>query len=141
MDGGPVSNRGLKEAMKLARAGNARVRLFHVIAEYAAFANAEAAIDIRPILAALRLKPRGARAALDWRARSWGGCVEISLADSLNGSVADTIVDEARRWRADLIVMGTHGRRGVKRMLLGSEAESVVRCSPMPVLLVPRARR
>ena len=43
---------------------------------------------------------------------------------------------EARRQRADLIVLGTHGRRGLRRAVLGSDAEQVVRRSPVPVLLV-----
>jgi nucleotide-binding universal stress UspA family protein len=43
---------------------------------------------------------------------------------------------QAKRWRADLIVMGTHGRRGVNRMLMGSDAELVVRNVSVPVLLV-----
>jgi len=51
----------------------------------------------------------------------------------------DVIVGQARKFRADLIVMGTHGRRGVRRMVLGSAAEGVVRESPVPVLLI-RAR-
>jgi universal stress protein A len=46
------------------------------------------------------------------------------------------IDQEARRIGSDLIVMGTHGRRGVKRLLLGSVAESIVRIAPCPVLLV-----
>ncbi|HTO42664.1 MAG TPA: universal stress protein, partial [Burkholderiales bacterium] len=48
-------------------------------------------------------------------------------------------VKEAKRWRADLIVMGTHGRHGITRLALGSDAEQVVRRSPVPVLLT-RAR-
>jgi nucleotide-binding universal stress UspA family protein len=50
--------------------------------------------------------------------------------------VADIVTRQARRWKADLIVMGTHGRRGVNRMIMGSDAELVVRNAPMPVLLV-----
>jgi nucleotide-binding universal stress UspA family protein len=45
-------------------------------------------------------------------------------------------VDEARRWGADLIVVGTHGRRGLDRLLLGSVAEGISRTSPVSVLLV-----
>jgi nucleotide-binding universal stress UspA family protein len=55
--------------------------------------------------------------------------------------VADVISGRARRWRADLIVMGTHGRRGVNRMLLGSDAELVVRNASAPVLLVRAGAR
>ncbi|WP_420993732.1 universal stress protein [Cupriavidus sp. 30B13] len=52
------------------------------------------------------------------------------------GLIAETIVREADGWGADLIVMGTHGRRGVKRLVLGSVAEGVVRESSKPVLLI-----
>ena len=43
---------------------------------------------------------------------------------------------DAARWPADLIVIGTHGRRGVSRMVMGSSAEHIARLSPVPVLLV-----
>lgn len=52
------------------------------------------------------------------------------------GDPRPQIDQHARALRADLIVMGTHGRRGVKRLLLGSVAESVVREAPCPVLLI-----
>jgi nucleotide-binding universal stress UspA family protein len=52
------------------------------------------------------------------------------------GPVADVVVREAGRQRADLVVIGTHGRRGVRRLVLGSDAEQVVRASRVPVLLV-----
>ena len=50
--------------------------------------------------------------------------------------IADVILQEAREWAADLIVMGTHGRRGVAHMFLGSVAEGVIRASPVPVLVI-----
>ncbi|HEY9026977.1 MAG TPA: universal stress protein, partial [Burkholderiaceae bacterium] len=50
--------------------------------------------------------------------------------------VSDAIVEQVGRQRCDLIVMGTHGRRGLKRLTLGSDAELVVRHAPVPVLLV-----
>jgi nucleotide-binding universal stress UspA family protein len=50
--------------------------------------------------------------------------------------VSDLVVEQAVKWRADLIVIGTHGRRGVGRLLLGSDAEQIVRTAPVPVLLV-----
>jgi nucleotide-binding universal stress UspA family protein len=52
------------------------------------------------------------------------------------GRVAELIVDEAQKSGCDLIVMGMHGRRGFSRMAMGSEAERVVRFSPVPVLLI-----
>ena len=62
------------------------------------------------------------------------------MRETIGGPAADVIVREARKQRADLIVMGTHGRRGVRRMVLGSDAEQVVRASPVPVLLVRAAK-
>ena len=52
------------------------------------------------------------------------------------GPAAAAIVQAARRHRAGLVVVGTHGRSGVRRLLLGSVAERVVRSAPCPVLTV-----
>jgi nucleotide-binding universal stress UspA family protein len=62
--------------------------------------------------------------------------VSSVLLESAAGPAADAIVRQARKWKADVIVLGTHGRRGVRRMLMGSDAEQVVRSSPVPVMLV-----
>jgi nucleotide-binding universal stress UspA family protein len=53
------------------------------------------------------------------------------------GSTADGIVHCAKEFEADLIVIGTHSRHGLDRLLMGSVAEHVVRHSPVPVLVVP----
>jgi nucleotide-binding universal stress UspA family protein len=50
--------------------------------------------------------------------------------------VCDVIVDQARQHQCDLIVMGTHGRRGIEHALVGSDAERVIRQAPCAVLLV-----
>jgi nucleotide-binding universal stress UspA family protein len=68
------------------------------------------------------------------------------MIESFGGRAADFIVQQANKWGADLIVLGTHGRRGVKRLVMGSDAEQVVRTTRVPVLLVrsketPRASR
>lgn len=60
----------------------------------------------------------------------------VDLTEGVEHNVARTILEEARNAQADLIVMGTHGRHGFKRFLLGSVAERVVRESCCPVLLV-----
>jgi nucleotide-binding universal stress UspA family protein len=56
------------------------------------------------------------------------------------GDEATEIVDEARDWNADLLVVGTHARRGVSRVLLGSVAEACIRDAPCSVLAVPPVR-
>jgi nucleotide-binding universal stress UspA family protein len=50
--------------------------------------------------------------------------------------VYDVIEEEATQWPADLVVIGTHGRRGIRRLLLGSVAEGLTRISSKPILLV-----
>jgi nucleotide-binding universal stress UspA family protein len=57
-------------------------------------------------------------------------------AEVAKGSPADAIVEMAKRQAGDLIVMGSHGRSGLRRLFLGSVAESVLRSAPMPVLIV-----
>jgi len=65
-------------------------------------------------------------------------CVKANLGQVLlrTGDARDVIINTARELGIDLIVMGTHGRRGVSRALLGSVTETVVRAAPCPVLTV-----
>jgi nucleotide-binding universal stress UspA family protein len=64
---------------------------------------------------------------------SFEGSWEVEVAA---GSPAEAIIHMAHERGADLIVMGTHGRKGLHHMLLGSVAEKVVRLAPCPVLTV-----
>ena len=74
------------------------------------------------------------QAELDKLARR---CAPVNIETVLRtGDARDVIIDLAREIGADLIVMGTHGRRGVRRALIGSIAESVVRTAPCPVLTI-----
>ena len=142
VDGSPTSAKGLQEAIKLAKGTRARLRLLHVVEEYAAFAAPEVGVNIGPLLDAMKSAGRKTLARIGLRARRAGVRAETALVENFGGRVADTIVQQAKRWRADLIVIGTHGRRGLQRALVGSDAELVVRYSPVPVLLVPaRGRR
>jgi nucleotide-binding universal stress UspA family protein len=58
------------------------------------------------------------------------------LMESIGGAAADLILEQAKERHADLIVMGTHGRRGIVRLALGSDAEQVVRAATVPVMLI-----
>ena len=58
------------------------------------------------------------------------------MLESIGAPAADFIVAQAKQWPADLIVMGTHGRRGFARLAMGSDAEYVIRMAPVPVLLL-----
>jgi nucleotide-binding universal stress UspA family protein len=61
---------------------------------------------------------------------------DTRLVDRVGQRLGESVADEAGNWGADLIVLGTHGRRGIGRVLLGSGAEQVMRMSPVPVLMV-----
>lgn len=62
--------------------------------------------------------------------------VDSRLIEAMGTEAGECIIEEATSWPADLIVCGTHGRRGVRRVLMGSDAEYVLRRSPVPVLMV-----
>jgi len=141
VDGSPTSIAGLNEALRLARNQKAKLRLIHIVDQRMVFSTVETGMNIDPVLDALksggeRILERAAKLAA-----SRGVRPETEMNENAAHRVADVIVARARRWRADLIVMGTHGRRGVNRLVLGSDADLVVRNSPVPVLLVRSARR
>ena len=69
------------------------------------------------------------------------GVESVSLVSLENVSAPLAICDYAAHHGVDLIVIGTHGRTGMSRLLLGSVAEKVVRHSSCPVLVVPHAKR
>ncbi len=142
VDGSAPSIKGMLEAIRIAKGDRgARVLLLHVVEEFAALSSPEIGVDIGPVLEAMRIGGRKTLARIERRARSTGARIETRLAENFGARVADTIVEQAKRWKADLVVMGTHGRRGVQRALVGSDAELVVRYSPVPVLLVPARGR
>lgn len=142
VDGSPTSARGLLEAIKLAHDARAKLLLLHVVEEYAILGIPEAGASIGPVLDTLKRTGRTTLAKLERSARRAGARPETKLVEDFSGRIANSIVDQAKRWRADVIVMGTHGRRGLNRVFLGSDAELVARYSPVPVLLVPaRGRR
>jgi len=137
VDGSPPSAKGLKEAMKIAGKGRGQLMLLHVVEEYSAFISPEVGLNIGPMLDSLRAVGKRTLARIVRGAERAGAKPRAVLAENFGGRVSETIIEQARRLRADLIVMGTHGRRGVNRVLLGSDADLVVRYSPVPVLLVP----
>jgi len=136
VDGGSTSDKGLDEAAKLARGAGAKFLLLHVVDDTVAFSSPEGA-GVNVVLDALRASGQEVLGKAEARARRSRLQAKTLLVENFTGRVAEAIVDQAKRWRADLIVMGTHGRRGVNRLLLGSNAELVIRNSTVPVLLVP----
>jgi len=137
VDGSATSNAGLAEAIKLAKLTGARVRVLHVVDEmpFLMSANGYAAMpgDVFTLLKeAGQAVLEAARATVD----AAGVPVDAALFDSLSGRLCDRVAEQVQKWGADVIVLGTHGRRGVGRMLLGSDAEQILRTAAVPVLLV-----
>ncbi len=136
VDGSKTSTKGLQEAIRLAKGCKAKLRLVHVVDESMAFRDSAFSFGTENILDILT---RGGKKALESAAvlaRKQGLKPETVLIESFSGRVAEAVAAEARKWRADLLVLGTHGRRGISHLVLGSDAELVVRMAPAPVLLV-----
>ena len=136
LDGSETARFGLREAISLAKEHKSSLRLLHVVSPFHLMMEISAGEDIeryhQALVEAGELLLRDAKAlcaSLDVQ-------TEISLRKLQGGRVADAIVDEAREAGCDLIAIGTHGRRGVSRALLGSDAERVLRQATVPVLLI-----
>ena len=140
IDGSPTAAHGLDEAIKIAHLTGASVRLLHVLDDLVFVSGFETgATYANDVLPALR---RGGQRILSEgqaQAAAAGVSVDTLMIETFAGRTSDIVVDHAASWKADLIVLGTHGRRGVGRVLLGSDAEQVVRLATVPVLLVRAA--
>jgi nucleotide-binding universal stress UspA family protein len=136
IDGGATAQRGLEEAIALAGRLGSTLHLLNVV-------------DARLLIAEVAVFAPPEQLLEDWRssgqklladavalAASRGVKAESALRCDPGLRVCDLILQEAASAAVSLIVMGTHGRRGLSRLTLGSDAELVLRESPVPVLLV-----
>jgi len=136
VDGSSTSERALQEAIKIA-AGNALLRLIYVLEEiYSLDAEAYAFVDYPALQDAMRKTGERILVQRANKVRHAGLKVETAVLDVTGERVASVIDGEAQQWGAELIVIGTHGRSGLSRLLLGSVAEGVARGTSVPVLLV-----
>ncbi len=136
LDGSPTSARGLEEAIALASRLGSALHLLNVV-------------DARLLISETGLYAPPNQLLDDWReagekllanastkARAQGLVADGRVLCDPGLRVCDLILREAHDSGAGLIVMGTHGRRGLSRLTLGSDAELVLRESQVPVLLV-----
>lgn len=135
VDGSATSNAALHEAIRFAQQHKAMLKLVHVI-EDARFFDAEGMIDYTALQQMARRSGEQVLAHAVAAAQQAGLAAETDLLESDGRRVEDLIVAEAKRWMADLVVLGTHGRSGVSRLLFGSVAEGVVRGAHTPILLM-----
>jgi nucleotide-binding universal stress UspA family protein len=143
VDESDTSRHALKQAIELARSLSATLRMVHVVDMSWLPIGPEMAIDTG-VLAAAR---RGAGEKVIASARDFALQAEFEAEGVLIETetpiqqVAEAISNEAARWGADLVVVGTHGRRGFQHLMLGGVAERLVRLSSGPVLLIPSPKK
>ena len=139
VDGSDTAMAGLTEAIKLAKAFGGKVRILHIVNELILDYAYGSGLYANTVIESMRSDGQKVLAQAEAFARQQGVEPEGVLIESIGGPAAQFIVAQAKEWPADLIVMGTHGRRGIRRLALGSDAEIVVRSAPAPVLLVRQA--
>jgi nucleotide-binding universal stress UspA family protein len=131
VDSEPVAARAADIGVELARALGAEVALIHVI-DTSLVLGGDTGIPPNELIA--RAEQEGQRLVAGFRQRL--SLPTTALEFVLSGSPASEIVKAAKEWTADLIVIGSHGRGGIQRALLGSVAEWVMRHAPCPVLII-----
>ncbi|MCS7236363.1 MAG: universal stress protein [Armatimonadota bacterium] len=138
VDLGETTEATCAAAVELARAYGAEVVFFHVydVSGFEELQREAPSLYLDQVLDNLRMQVRSRVGRLEEVPARFR--VEVVP----DGPVVQAILDAAERYGADLLVMGTHGRTGLERMLLGSVAEGVLRRAKIPVVVVPaRAAR
>lgn len=132
IDDDPIANQAADAGLELARSLHAEVALIHVVDPSLGLGATDAGIVGEDIIRHDR--DEGARVMANFCARL---DPETRVSQFIpEGPPHSEIVKAASRWQADLIVIGSHGRRGIRRALIGSVAEAVVRQAPCPVLVI-----
>lgn len=135
VDESPNATRALDVAGRMAQALKARLCVVHGVDIRAAILP-EVGIASEQILDGLRGAGRSIVNDARDRLQMVAPGVEAEFT-CVEGVVPDEIIAQARSWQADLLVVGTHGRRGLSRLLMGSTAEHIIRHAGTPVLVVP----
>lgn len=138
VDGSDTSTIALTEALALANVHQSQVRVVHVVDAAALFVSDNYYADTGKLEAAMIESGKQILAEALVASEKAGCKAETRLVenDNMNARIADLIVQEAKSWPAELMVVGTHGRRGLSHLFMGSVAEGVLRAAPVPVLLI-----
>lgn len=139
IDSSSTANKALNEATQLATSVGAALCIVHAedeaLLEHSAISSGTL-IDVQKVEAAIR---EGGEQLLDGamaHAAQHGVTAEKRLIESSRKRVPEMITECARDWNADLVIVGTHGRSGFERLLVGSVAEKLVRLSNTSLMLV-----
>jgi nucleotide-binding universal stress UspA family protein len=137
VDFSDFSRRAVDHAVAVARWYGSTLTLFHVAAVVPVAAYGPGSAGLAPVVPAHADREELLRSLRRFADEGAGTGVPIEL-DLAEGDVAATILARSEAMAHDLIVMGTHGRSGFERLLLGSVTEKVLRKASCPVLTVPR---
>lgn len=136
VDGSEPSERAVQEAIRLARTQEARLLFLHVMDDYPMLMQVGSQGSLDEMLRGMRQAGLEVLARAKQAAEQAAVHCETLMREVTGKQVADVIVAQVVQHNCDLIVMGTHGRRGLARLTMGSDAEQVLRGTPVPVLLV-----
>ena len=136
VDDSAASQRGLREAIGLALDQRATLHLVHVIDSFMPMVDPAFWPNLTDLNRGLKDSAEALLAQAAAEAKQAGVAADTEVRETLDNRAASAIVAAARDAGCDLIVMGTHGRRGASHLVLGSDAEAVLKTSPVPVLLV-----
>lgn len=136
VDGSAVAQDALCVAVQLAEALQAATRIVYVLDLGPLYDTEASGVDVSEVEKVMLQDGNDILARAAETAKQAGVPSQTALVPVYDSRVAEAIVDDAKQWRADLIALGTHGRHGISRLILGSVAEAVARTSPIPVLLV-----
>ncbi len=135
VDGSTTSNTALQEAIKLAQLHHAQLELVHVFEDILYWVD-DSYINYAELQETIRASSQRIIDEALALVQQAGLTAETKLLEAKNERTANIIIAEAERWQAELIVIGTHGRSGFSRLVLGSVAEGITRAAPIPVLLI-----
>lgn len=139
VDASGTSDLALQAAIRLASEQHASLRIVHVIDTTNINNMGTEYLDVAGMREGLVKNGESILGKAETTATAAGVAVETNLIqiETMNQRVAEAIASDADAWPADLIVIGTHGRRGLTRLFLGSVAEGTARVATKPVLLIP----
>jgi nucleotide-binding universal stress UspA family protein len=137
VDGSDTANKALVAGLSMARETSASVRLLHALNEMAYLGGMAPDGSWSGDLVGM-VREAGAKVLADATAIAQSAGVEPSqvLLEEPGKRLGEAVAEAAKLWGADLVVVGSHGRRGLGRVLLGSGAEQILRLAPVPVLVV-----
>lgn len=138
IDGSHTSELALQEAIRLAQLLGSQLRLIHAVDVVGSSWYTGDYADPTTLWDFIMKNGREILAQASASVTAAGIQVETTLEEitTMGRRIADVIVEQAETWPADLIILGTHGRRGLSKIVLGSVAEGVTHLATNPVLLI-----